>query len=216
MKLIIQLLLWIVIGFLGYLTFNAIYGPVQFNKVKEARYAKVIEHLQDIRKSELAYNEVNGHYTKSFDSLVRFIDTAQFTVTQRRDTSYLDKEFQKHYQVDRMIDDVIVDTLGHRSVKDSLFRGSDRYKKMMNVPHTDGEKFQLDAGELYKNKEYHPVFEVKVAKSKVLTDQDKDLIHQEEQVRSVDGVNGKYIKVGSMTEIKTNGNWPTIYGENDE
>ena len=48
MKLVIQLVLWIVIIFLGYLIFNAIYEPIQFNKVKEKRYAKVIENLRDI------------------------------------------------------------------------------------------------------------------------------------------------------------------------
>jgi F0F1-type ATP synthase membrane subunit b/b' len=53
MKLIIQLLLWVVIIFLGYLVFNAVYDPVQFNKVKEKRYAKVIERLEDIRAAQI-------------------------------------------------------------------------------------------------------------------------------------------------------------------
>ena len=63
MKLVIQLVLWIVIIFLGYLIFNAIYEPIQFNKVKEKRYAKVIENLRDIRNAEMAYREVTGRLT---------------------------------------------------------------------------------------------------------------------------------------------------------
>jgi len=37
------------------------------------------------------------------------------------------------------------------------------------------------------------------------------LIAQEKQVNSVDGVNGPFIKVGSMDEVNTSGNWPKLY-----
>ena len=126
MKLVIQLLLWIVIIFLGYLVFSAVYEPIQFNKVKEKRYAKVIERLVDIRAAQLAHKTVTGRYEKDFDKLVRFIDTAEFVLTQRRDTTYLDAEYRKAYGVDRYKDDIVIDTLGTASIKDSLFKNSDR------------------------------------------------------------------------------------------
>ncbi|TQD40070.1 hypothetical protein [Haloflavibacter putidus] len=216
MKLVIQLLLWIVIGFLGYLTFNAVYEPIQFDKQKEIRYQKVIDRLKDIRKAELAYKEVTGRFAGNFESLITFVDTADFTITQRRDTSYLDKEYQKTYGVDKMIQDVVVDTIGTYPVKDSIFKESDRYKKMMYVPTTDKKKFDIDAGSITKNETKIAVFEVKVPKRVILEGLDEDLIAQEEQVISVDGVNGKYIRVGSMNEINTSGNWPKVYGANDE
>ena len=216
MRLVIQLVLWAVIGVLGYLTFMSVYDPIQFNKIKEARYQKVIDRLKDIRKAELAHKEVTGKFTGDFDSLVRFIDTAEFTITQRRDTSYLDKEYQKNYGVDKMIQDVIIDTIGSTPVKDSLFKNSDRYKKMMYVPTTDDKKFDLKAGTVYKNNSNIPVFEVKVSKDVILADQDPDEVSQEKQVVSVDGVNGEYLKVGSMEEVNTNGNWPKVYGANDK
>jgi len=34
-------------------------------------------------------------------------------------------------------------------------------------------------------------------------------------VVSVDGVNGDALKVGSMDEVNTNGNWPKTYGDNE-
>ena len=212
MRLVIQLILWAVIGVLGYLTFMSVYEPIQFNKVKEARYQKVIERLKDIRKAELAHKEVTGKFTGSFDSLVRFIDTAEYTITQRRDTSYLDKEYQKNYGVDKMIQDVIVDTIGTAPVKDSIFKNSNRYKQMMYVPTTDKKKFDLAAGTVRKNNSDIPVFEVKVAKDVILADQDPDEVALEKQVISVDGVNGEYLKVGSLEEVNTNGNWPKKYG----
>lgn len=215
MKLVIQLLLWIVIIFLGYLVFNAVYDPIQFNKVKEKRYAKVIERLVDIRAAQLAHKTVTGSFEKDFDKLVRFIDTAEFVLTQRRDTTYLDAEYRKAYGVDRYKDDIVIDTLGTASIKDSLFKNSDRYKEMMNVP-VEGvsAKFEMNAGFVEKNDVKFPVFEAKVNKGVILHDQDKDLVFQEKQVISVESVNGEFIKVGSMEEVNTNGNWPKVYGGN--
>lgn len=212
MKLVIQLVLWVVIIFLGYLVFNAVYEPIQFNKLKEKRYAKVIERMQDIRAAQLAYREVTGQYAKDFDGLIQFIDTAEFVVVQRRDTTVMDEVYRKAYGVDRYMDIIITDTLGYSSVKDSIFK-SDRYKQMRKVPveGVDAE-FEMDAGTIVKNNNTFPVFEVKVNKSVILHDQDKDLVLQEKQVMSVDGVNGEFIRVGSMEDVNTSGNWPQLYG----
>ncbi|MDT0647729.1 hypothetical protein RM545_13600 [Zunongwangia sp. F260] len=215
MRLVIQLLLWLVIIFLAYLTFDAVYRPIQFNKVKEKRYAKVIENLKDLRAGELAHREVTGRFEGDFDKLVRFIDTAEFAITQRRDTTYLDEEYRRTYGVDQYIEDIVIDTLSFVSVKDSLYNGNEeRYRSMINVPieGTDAE-FDLEAGTITKGDNKIPVFEAKIAKSKILYDQDRTLVLQENEIQSVDDVNGRYISVGSMQEVNTNGNWPQSYGE---
>ncbi|PKA84268.1 hypothetical protein ATE92_2448 [Ulvibacter sp. MAR_2010_11] len=214
MKLAIQLLLWIVIIFLGYQLYNSIQGPIEFNKVKEARYAKIIKNLKDIRDAELAYQEINGKFTGDFDSLVRFIDTAQFAIVQRRDTSFADVAKNKAFGLTEgyFIEKVLLDTLGFTPVRDSLYGGTDRYKSMMNIPVKGVDtKIELSAGKLKKNDATYSVFEAKVAKDVILSDLDRDLLVQEKQVVSVDGVNGTHLKVGSMTEVNTSGNWPKIY-----
>lgn len=213
MKLVIQLLLWAVIFFLGYLIFDAVYDPIQFNQIKERRYTKVIDRLEDIRAAQLAHQEVTGTFAKDFDKLVSFIDTAEFVLTQRRDSTVLDVEYQKSYGVDRQMDIVIIDTLGYASVKDSLFKNNE-YKEMMYVPiEGTNEKFEMDAGTVLKNENRISVFMARVDKSIVLHNQDKDLVAQEKQVVSVDQVNGPYIQVGSMEEVNTAGNWPEAYGK---
>ena len=213
MKLVIQILLWIVIIFLGYKLYNSVIGPVEFNKVKEARYISVIKTLKDIRSAELAHQEITGSFTGSFDSLVRFVDTAQFAIVERRDTSYADVEKNKAYGIDEgyFIEEIILDTLGYTSVKDSLFGTSDRYRSMMNVPGSEGAKFELKAGKVEKSGITYSVFEAKVDKAVVLEGEDKDLIIQEKQTSSVDGVRGPYVKVGSMSDIDTSGNWSKLY-----
>jgi hypothetical protein len=215
-KPILNIALWLLIAFLGYKTYVSIYEPIQFNKVKNKRYAQVIESLKDIRDSQLAHRQVTGVFAKDFDNLIKFVDTAEYTITQRRDSSIIDEEMTKRYGVDTFKDIIIVDTLGFVSVKDSLFKTSDRYKTMMNVPvGEEGAKFKMDAGYIEQNNIKIPVFEASVKKNVLLFDQSKDLLVQENQVVSVDGVNGDALKVGSMDEVNTNGNWPKTYGSNE-
>ena len=215
MKIVIQLVLWAVIGYLSFVVYNSIMDPVRFNRIKKERYAKVIENLKDIRKAQIAHKTVLGKYEKDPNKLIAFIDTAQFTLTQRRDSSFI--TYNKILRIEEPKDTIIVDTLGYASVKDSLFKDSNRYHNMMKIP-IDGvdKEFTLDAGFIEKNDLKIAVFESKVSKDVLLFDQDKDLVAQENEVRSVDGVNGPYLSVGSMTDVKTSGNWPKSYGENDQ
>lgn len=208
--------LWILIAFLGYSTFKSVYNPILFNKEKEKRYAAVIKNLDDIRKAQLAHRQITGKFTDNFDELVKFIEEAKFTITQRRDSKVRDAALSKQFGIDMFVDVVIVDTLGYVPVKDSLFKNSDRYKTMINLPvGKPGEKIQLKAGFLEQNGTNIPVFEALAKKDVILFDQDKDLLIQENQVVSVDGVNGDAIKVGSMEEVNTSGNWPKTYGNNE-
>ena len=210
-KPFLHIVLWAVIAFLGYLTFMSIYGEIQFNELKEKRYAVVIEKLKDIRDAELAYKQVNGKFTDNFDELVKFVENGKFTITQRKDSTVFDAEATKRFGGVTMTKEiVIVDTLAFVPVRDSLFGADTRYKTMMNVPvGKPGAKFTLKAGYLDKI----PVFEASVDKAILLDGEDTNLIAKEKQVVSVDGVNGPAISVGSMNEVKTNGNWPKNYSK---
>ena len=48
-------------------------------------------------------------------------------------------------------------------------------------------------------------------KNTILHDQNKDLLKQENETVSVDGVNGPAIILGSLTDVSENGNWPSIF-----
>ena len=214
MKTIIQIVLWIVSIGLGYLIYQSVEAPIEFKKVKQERFAQVIAKLKDIRDVEEAYKTVNGKYAKNFDALINFVDTGKYTITQQRDSSFM--EHDKHYGIDMLREVKIIDTLGFVSVKDSLFKGDNRYKTMMNVPFAqNGEKFELNAGTIEKSGYRAPVFEAKVKKNVVLSDQPKDLLARENSQVNVEEVNGDAIRVGSMKEVSTNGNWPPIYDKKD-
>lgn len=214
MKIVVQIVLWVLIVFLGWKLYDSINGPIKFNEIKEARYAKVIKNLKDIQQSQLAYKEITGEFTGSFDSLIAFLDTAKFAITQRRDTVYADVERNKAYGVKEgyYIEGVLIDTLGFVPVRDSLFHGSDRYRTMMNIPIEGvNSTIELQAGHIERNDIMYAVFEARVPKEVILHDQNPDLVVQEKAIQSVDAVNGPYIQVGSMNEINTSGNWPKFY-----
>ena len=190
--------------------YNSIDAPIEFNKVKNERYQKVIERLKDIRNAQVAFKSVNGIYSDNFDSLVDFIETGQFTIIEKRDSSYI--QYDRVYRIDMLREVVVVDTLGFVSVQDSLFKNDNRYKDLALVP-IDGvdEKFSINADIIDKNGYNVPVFEVKVSKDVILFDQNKDLLMQEKETVSVDGVNGPALVLGSLEDVSTNGNWPTTF-----
>ncbi len=208
--------LWVLILVFASLLFTSIYDEIKFDEVKNARYQVVIKNLKDIRDSQLAHRTVKGVFQNNWDSLVKFVEVDSFTITQRRDSSVLDKEMTKRYGgVKTYKDIIIVDTLGFVSVKDSLFGLDNRYQTMMYVPFSkkDDTKFELKAGFLNQNGIDIPVFEALVKKRVILYDQSTNLVLKENQVQSVDGVNGPSLKIGSMNEVNTNGNWPKNYSK---
>ena len=202
--------------FFGYKIYTSIMAPVKFKQEKVKRYTAVISNLKDIRDSQLAHKTITGNYAKDFASLEKFIETAEFAIVEKRDTSYT--VFDKVYKIDKLKEEVIIDTLSFEPVRDSLFKGNDRYKTMKYVPYAENEKetFNMQTSSLVINGYNAPVFKVSVDKKVVLHDLDKDLLRQETRVVSVDEVDGKEIFVGSLEKVSDSGNWPTSYEINEK
>lgn len=210
MKKVLTAVLWIVSILLGYLIYQSIMAPIEFNKTREERFTAVIERLKEIKVAQEAYKTVNGKYAGDFEGLVQFIDTAEFTITQQRDSSFM--RYNRVYRIDMQVDTVVIDTLGRVSIKDSLFKNSMSYKELMNVPYgQNGETFELKAEIITKGNFQVPVFMASVKKDVVLYDQPEDLRLKENTHNSIEEVNGNQIIVGSLTEVSTSGNWPSIY-----
>lgn len=82
----------------------------------------------------------------------------------------------------------------------------------MKVPFgQNGEEFKLEAKVIEKGGYRAPVFLVSVEKNVVLYDQPEDLVAKENAALSVEQINGTAIKVGSLDDVSTSGNWPPIY-----
>jgi hypothetical protein len=216
MKLGIQVVLWIASIFFAYKIYDSISGPIKFKQIKNERYAKVINRLKDIRKAQIAHKDVVGVFSNNFDSLIKFIDKGIFTLIEKRDSSYL--EYDRTYRIDMLREVIVIDTLGTVLVKDSLFGDSNHYKEMAYIPieGVQDSMFKINSEVINKNGYKVPVFEVKVTKNIILYDQNSDLVRQENETVSVDGVNGSEIILGSLSNVSNNGNWPTIFDAKQE
>lgn len=211
MKRILQIAFWAVGLIFCYLIYKSVTGPIEFEKIKTERYTNVIRKLKDIRDVQEAHRIIKGKYANTFDELTAFVETAKFTITSQRDTSWV--EFDPNFKIDVLKQGVVVDTLGYVSVKDSLFKDTNHYKDLRYVGVTQNpkEEFVMKTGTLDKNGFAASVFEVSVPKINVLWGLDENEIKKEIHSTSVEDVKGEDIKVGSLEELSTNGNWPTSY-----
>lgn len=210
MKTAIKVVLYAVSLVLAYLIYLSVMAPINFNKIREERFSAVIEKLKDIRDAQVAYKTVNGKFASDFETLIAFVDTGVYTITQQKDSSFM--RYNRAYRIDMQVDTVVVDTLGTVAIKDSLFKSDNSYKNLFAVPYAqNGERFEMKADIVNKQGFDAPVFMASVKKDVVLYDQPKDLLSRENAHNSIEEVNGTTIKVGSLTDVSTSGNWPSIY-----
>lgn len=201
MKIALKLVLLVAIIVLGYFVVESIMEPVRFNKEKDKISEVVIQKLEDIRAAEIAYKAVNGHYMADWDTLITFIKENEFPII---------KEIPDPNDSTMTI--VIRDTLGYKSIVDSLYghRPAFNIDQLKYVPipkkHFENEMFELDAGAIERGGLPVDVFECKVPYTVMLKGMDKQaIINLNKRVTEMNKYPG--LKVGSMTEASTEGNW---------
>jgi hypothetical protein len=215
---VVSIVLWGVTILFAYLIYMSIQAPIKFDKIKEARYKVAVNRMIDIKAVQLAYKSIKGKYTDNMDSIVKFVENDYFIILERKDSSVVDVERNKAYGITSgyFKDIVVTKEIGRVKVKDSLFKDSDRYKRL-NMVKVDGISTQIDmkADYVIRNNTKVPVFLAKLEKISLLTDQDPDLIAKEKTVKSVEAIDGEFITLGSIEEVNMTGNWPKKYGNNE-
>ena len=198
---IINIVLVVVAVFLAYLVYRSISRPVIFENTKRAREEKVVQNLKGIRDAQDLFKEEYNRYTASFDSLVAFVKTGQLPIVNRiqdpNDTTFT-----------KTIDSIV----GYINVMDSLHRKYPtlNVETFRYVPFSDPQQeFEIQAGYIMRGGMNVPVFEVKTHYNTYLIGLDKQRIRNDAAQR--ENLN-KYpgLKVGSMTEPSTDGNWENL------
>lgn len=201
-------------GYLGYLIFNSIMGPIRFNQEKKVRYAKVIDHLRMIRDAQDAHKTITGKYERDGNKLIKFLDTAQFAITNTHNEIIEVNKGTKWQPIMVEVEQKVTDTTGYESVKETVFKNRD-YSKMLKVPGTDSE-FKITVGYIQKVAGLEvPVYVAKVDKAIILKGLDKTLINQEKEAIGGNEVKGEFLSVGSLEEVNSNGNWPPFYDKKE-
>lgn len=196
-KLLISIVLFAIIIFLGYKVFDSIMQPVKFNNEKDKREAEVIQRLKDIRSAQVFYKKANNKYMGSFDTLIDFLKTYEIPVIKLIPDPE-DTTFTKS----------ISDTMGYVKVMDSLFgkRKSFDVNQLSIIPFSENMPFEMQAGTVPRGGVTVSVFEAKALFKTYLNGLDEqrvnNLIASEEQIDKFPG-----LRVGSMEEPSTDGNW---------
>lgn len=209
MKTVLQILLFIVAVVLAYFIYQSIQRPLDFEKAKDARYEATIERLKDIRKAELAYKDVYGRFTGSWDTLLNFVINDS-VVNVRKVGELTDSMVEAGLSERRAIRMglLIRDTV-RESVLGSVFPKSYDANSLKYVP-VPGEpsEFHLGATIIVTGSGIGvPVFEAKAHNNIILRGLDQQLIINLNDQRRT---NEKYpgLRVGSLTETVNNaGNW---------
>lgn len=175
----------------AYFSYRSIQAPIEFNQEKKRRYAKVEESLKTIRDWQLAYKSVYRVYANNFDTLIAFVNTDSFPVIQAIGTVPDSLTERKALELGIVKRDTIM-----VSVRDSLFKSDGDIQQVRIIPYSQNVPFTMEAGLIEKGQVQVPVFEVSALNEHIF-----------------DGIVPEYydpkegLKVGSMTDPSTSGNW---------
>lgn len=209
MKTVVQIVLIALVLTLAYFLYSSVEKPLDFEKEKKERYDATITRLKDIRKAELAYKDVHGKFTGSWDTLITFVKTGKLPLVRKIgmltdsmiEAGWTEKQALKEGKIIR--DTVMV------SVIDTIFGKGYKIDEIKFVPVKDTvAQIQLGATFITTGSGIKvPVFEAKVHNNTILCKLERQLvINLNESKRT----NNKYpgLKVGSLEETNNNaGNW---------
>jgi hypothetical protein len=194
---------------LSYFIYNSIQEPIQFEKAKKARYDAVVEKLKDIRKAELAYKDVYGKFTGSWDTLINFVMN-ESVINVRKVGELNDSMVEAGITERKAIEmGLLVRDSVRVSALEAIF-GKDYDAKSLKYVPVPGEptEFHLGATVIITGSGIGvPVFQAKAHNNIILRGLNPQLIINLNDQRRA---NEKYpgLLVGSLTETTNNaGNW---------
>jgi hypothetical protein len=197
---IINIALTLVACLLAYLVFDSIRQPVAFENTRKEREIKVVQSLKDIRSTQTLFKQTYNRYTANFDSLIEYIRTGELPIVNMIPDPE-DTTFTK----------TINDTVGYIKVIDSLFNSRENFdvNSLRIVPFSQNVAFEMQAGYIMRGGLKVAVFEAKTPYSSYLWDLDPQRVNN---LRAEQEDLDKYagLKVGSMDEPSTSGNWESL------
>ena len=194
-KLLFVLIAAMVFGTLTfvYLNYDSVQNKLEFIEEQDKREAKVVQRLMDIRSAEVSYKKVHGEYAGNFDALINHVLNDSMPVIKAIGTVPDTLTEAKAVELGIVTRDTLL-----ISVRDTLFPANFAVDSLRYVPNSGGAQFELQAGEVEKNKLVVKVFEAFATYEKIL----HGMNLSEEYIDLKDG-----LRVGSMTDPHTRGNW---------
>ncbi len=203
MKKTIQIVLAVLIVVLSYFLVESIMKPIRFKKEQTHRYQVVIQKLKDIRTAQLAYKDVYGQFTGSFDTLTNFVKYDSLPLIFKKGEIPEDLLGQIT-EKEAIAKGMIVRDTSHVAVLDSLFGKSYPIDSLRFIPFSGGKQFNLAQGQVITGSKLKvDVFEAAAPSKYILKGLDQQMI-----VNLNDGWDYPGLKVGSLEEANNAaGNW---------
>lgn len=202
-KSLIQIALGILIVVMFYLLVESIEEPIRFKKEQTHRYNVVIQNLKDIRTAQMAYKDVYGKFTGSFDTLEYFVkhDSLPLVFKKGEIPEDLLGQISEREAIEKGM--IIRDTI-RINVMDSIFPANYRIDSLRYIPFTGGRTFTMKASEVSTGSGLKvKVFEAKAPSKYILRGLDEQMI-----INMNDGMEYPGLRVGSLTEANNAaGNW---------
>ena len=222
-KVFTYLLLPAAIVGLTYALVTSVMEPVEFNKHKDYRQDIAVQRLKDIRDLQVAFKNVNGHYTADIDSLKAFYNEGKMKVVmqigskddsiamantqalKKRNPRIKPEQMLKLYQEGQSL---VFQIENEVAVKDTLFNDRENFRvdSLAFIPFC-GDSILMESTVKKVSGVNVPLFEAKMPWKKLLKGLNNQLrINLDAQLED----QGKYkgLMVGSIDAPNNNaGNW---------
>lgn len=202
MKKLIQIALFLLTIALAYFLVESVMNPIRFKKEQTKRYDAVIQNLKDIRTAENAYKDVYGEFMGNMDSLTDFVKYDSLPLVFKKGEIPEDM-IGKITEMEAIARGLIVRDTIRISVLDSIFADGYAIDSMRYIPYALDKEFNLAAGEVVTGSKLKvKTFEAKAPSKYIL-----DGLDMQQIINLNDGLDYPGLKVGSLTEPNTAGNW---------
>lgn len=192
MKIAIQLVLLAIAGVLAYYIYAGIQAKIEFRDKAQARREVVQERLLNVVTAQKEFKSEKGRYAANFNELLHFLKNDSLTIIKA--IGNVPDSLTEAEAVERGI--VIRDT--SLVPASSIFAEGFAIDSLKIIPFSGGNMFDMKADQIEKNKVNVNVFEA----SAKLEDVYKGLNTKNENIDLT-----AVLKVGSLTEPITTGNW---------
>lgn len=192
MKIAIQALLLVAAIVLAYLVYDSVNSRIVFEEKLGYRQGVVVEKLIDIRTAQTEFKSEKKRYAKTFDELLNFVKYDSISLIKAIGTVPDTLTEQQAVEMGIVSRDTTM-----IAVIDTVLKGVN-IDSLKFIPFSGGEIFKIDAAKIEKNKVNVNVFEVSAKYGQFL----KGLNTKNENIDLE-----KDLKVGSMEDPTTSGNW---------
>lgn len=212
MKNLFKVLLAVLVIIMAYVTFKAVWNPVQFDKIQKKRELAIQQRLKKIAGFQAAFESVYNRFAtgpelQAFlaNGKLYYVNAEGEYTDDMREKGISEREAAAKGFIKR--DTVWVDA------RDSLVHGDlTIVENLLKVPGVESQSIQIDTASIQQivgvDTIYVPVYQAVVPYEAYLSDLNEPKRLQEkidQQLKKNKGYPG--LKIGSLTEVKNTGNW---------